>query len=177
MSDYFLGQIMLTGFGFAQRGFAQCNGQIMPISQNQALFSLLGVYYGGNGVSTFGLPDLRGRTPVGAGSSVDPVWQPSPYPIGQPLGVENVALNVNMLPSHVHSINATTTAGKERNPTNSVYGAPPNGAIYGNASSGATVLGATQIQAAGGNQPHPNMQPFRVINFNIALSGVFPTRG
>ncbi|GLQ45168.1 microcystin dependent protein [Dyella lipolytica] len=176
MSEYFIGQIMLTGFNFAQRGFALCNGQTLPINQNAALFSLIGTYYGGNGVSTFCLPDLRGRTPMGAGNSVDPGWQPPGYQIGQQFGVENVVLDPTTLPQHAHIINATTVAGKDRNPTNTIYGVPSSESIYGNGGSGVTALAASQLQAAGGSQPHSNMQPYRVINFNIALTGVFPSR-
>jgi microcystin-dependent protein len=167
MSDYFLGQIMLSGFGFAPRAFAQCSGQLLLINQNTALFSLLGTYYGGNGVQSFGLPDLRGRTPIGAGGS---------YQIGQPSGVENVALTPGSLPTHAHLVNATTAAGKLRDPNNSVYGAPPNGQAYGSAGSGMTVLNSLQMQNAGGSQPHPNMQPFNVLTFSICIAGIYPSR-
>jgi microcystin-dependent protein len=166
MSDYFVGQIMLSGFGFAPRNFAQCSGQLMAINQNQALFSLLGTFYGGDGVRTFALPDLRGRTPVGYGKS---------YTIGESFGVENVTLLNGNMPPHQHLINATTTAGKGRNPTNAIYGAPAE-QIYGDASSGATQLNGTQMQSAGGSQPHPNMQPSNVLNFSICMFGVYPSR-
>jgi microcystin-dependent protein len=177
MSDYFLGQIMLSGFNFAPRNFAQCNGQLIPVNQNQALFSLLGTIYGGNGVSNFQLPDLRGRTPVGFGSSSDPSWQPSPYAIGSVFGVEAVTLTAGSLPQHTHAINATTAPGKGRDAPNAIYGAPPNEQIYANANSGATLLNSLQMQNAGGNQPHPNMQPFNVLNFSICTSGMYPSRG
>lgn len=167
MSDYFMGQIMLSGFGFAPRNFAMCNGQLIGISQNTALFSLLGTYYGGDGVRTFGLPDLRGRTPMGFGSS---------YAIGDNFGVESVTLNSSQCPPHTHAINATTTAGAARNPSGSIFGAPPNGQAYGSASSGVTPLNAQQMQNAGGSQPHPNLQPFNVLNFSICTSGIYPSR-
>src|SRR5579859_6633653 len=121
MSDYFLGQIMLTGFGFAPRGFALCNGQLMSISQNTALFSLLGTFYGGNGTTTFGLPDLRGRTPVGYGTSVDGGWQPSPYNIGQPFGTEAVTLLQSQMPAHNHLLGAITQNGAVRDPDTALY--------------------------------------------------------
>ncbi|GLQ86468.1 phage tail protein [Dyella flagellata] len=177
MSDYYLGQIMLTGFGFPPRGFAQCNGQLLPINQNTALFALLGTQYGGNGTVTFALPDLRGRTPVGAGTSADGSWQPAPYVIGEPLGVESVTLLTANLPAHNHSVATSTQNGTTRNPTNSVYGAFANEAIYASAASGLSPLNPAQVQPAGGNQPHNNMQPYLAINFNIALIGIFPARG
>lgn len=176
MSEYFLGQIMLTGFGFAPRYFAQCNGQLLPINQNQALFSLLGTQFGGNGQTNFQLPDLRGRTPVGAGPSIDPAWQPAPYTQAAMFGVENVSLVQAQMPSHQHTVAATTTSGTVRVPTNALYGGVSGESIYGNAGSNAVPLNPTLIQPTGSNTPHQNMQPYRVINFNIALSGVFPSR-
>ncbi|OOG50914.1 tail fiber protein [Rhodanobacter sp. C01] len=175
MSEFYIGQIMLTGFGFAPRGFAQCNGQTMSIQQNQALFSLIGITYGGNGIQTFMLPNLQGRTPTGAGSSVDPGWQPTTYPIGQMSGVENVTLLTGNMPAHAHTATATTQTGTLRNPTNAVY-ASASESLYGPATANQVALNPAQIGMTGGNLPHPNMQPFRVINFNIALSGIFPSR-
>jgi microcystin-dependent protein len=166
MADYFLGQIMLSGFNFAPKNFAQCNGQLLPIVQNQALFSLLGTLYGGNGSTTFQLPNLMGRTPVGAGNT---------YPIGMAFGVESVTLNNTTMPLHTHPIAATTTAGKGRNPTNSIYGAASE-QIYGNASSGATPLYSQQMQNAGNSQPHQNMQPYNVLNFSMCIAGIYPSR-
>lgn len=175
MSDYYLGQIMLSGFTFAPRNFAFCNGQLLSIQQNAALFSVLGTYYGGDGRATFQLPDLRGRTPVGAGGSADVNWQPAPYAIGESFGSEAVTLTSNEMPRHTHLINAATTAGAVRDPKNSLYG-KPNENIYAGASSGLTPLNAAQMKNTGGNQPHPNMQPFNVLTFNICLSGVYPSR-
>jgi len=168
MSDYFIGQIMLSGFNFAPRGFAMCNGQLMPINQYQVVFALLGTMYGGNGVTTFQLPDLRGRTPVGAGNN---------YGVGSSFGAESVAISAAQLPAHTHAINATTTAGALRDPANSIYGAPPSGQAYASASSGATQLAQQQMQNAGGSQPHSNLQPYNVLNFSICLAGIFPSRG
>ncbi|HEX4853077.1 phage tail protein [Arenimonas sp.] len=175
MSEKFIGQIMMAGFGFAPRFMAQCNGQLLPIAQNQALFSLLGTQYGGNGTTNFALPDLRGRTPIGYASSVDPSWQPPSVQIGQAAGVENVTLLSTNLPAHTHSAMASTSAGATRNPRNAVYGtttvplhAPSSGAVV--------PLNPQTLAPAGGNQPHPNMQPYGVINFCIALSGIFPSR-
>jgi len=180
VSEYYLGQIMLTGFTYAPKFFAQCNGQLMPIPQNQALFSLIGTIYGGDGVRTFALPDLRGRTPMGQGNS--PMG--GNYPIGAVGGVEQVTLSLAQLPQHTHMFAATTTAGAVTIPTASgTYATAtiPDGAgtenIYASPSAGADVpLLAGAVTQTGGNQPHNNMQPFRVINFNIALSGIFPSR-
>jgi len=171
MSTTYLGQIMLTGFGFAPRGMANCNGQLLPISQQQALFSLLGTTYGGNGVTNFSLPDLRSRTPIGAGGNG------STYDIGQVGGVENVTLLPNQIPPHVHTANYTSTAGTARNPALGLYGQTATGhPIYANASGTAVPLNPGVITGGGGNLPHSNMQPYTVLNFCIALSGVFPSR-
>jgi microcystin-dependent protein len=169
MSEYFIGQIMLTGFNFPQRGFAFCNGQLLPISQNQALFSLLGVQYGGNGQTNFALPDLRGRTPVGAGG-------PSNYVQGTVFGVENVSLLQNQIPPHSHTLNATNQTGTVRNPSNSIYGTSSGESLYGTADNAPIPLAANQVQSTGSGAPHSNMQPSLTINFNIALTGIFPSR-
>lgn len=177
--ENFIGQIMLTGFGFAQKGFAMCNGQLLAIAQNQALFSLIGTTYGGNGVSNFQLPDLRGRTPNGRGNSM---WGET-YNIGQSAGSETVTLSLGQLPQHTHFFSATTRPGAVQNPSaapgsyaqaivgtgvENIYAAPGAGAMV--------PLLPASISTVGGSQPHPNMQPFDVINFNIALQGAFPSR-
>ncbi|MFJ6328436.1 MULTISPECIES: phage tail protein [unclassified Rhizobium] len=175
MSEVFLGQIMLAGFQFAPRGFALCNGQLLAINQNQALFSLLGTYYGGDGIRTFGLPNMQGRTPVGFGSSVDGSWQPSPYNIGDPGGVENVTLLPQQLPQHSHLATGTTNSGTARNPANALYGTNTTN-IYGASAGAQVVMSSDTVSPAGGNQPHANVQPYDVINFCIALQGAFPSR-
>lgn len=180
MSEFFIGQIMMAGFSFTPRYFAQCNGQLLPINQNQALFSLLGTQYGGNGTTNFALPDLRSRTPLGYASSVDPGWQPPSVQIGQAGGVENVTLLGNNLPTHNHSMNASTASGDNRNAGSRVFatststGTPPD--LYAS-SAGATVQqNPASVSTAGGSQPHPNIQPYTTINFCIALQGLFPSR-
>lgn len=175
MSQFFIGQVMMAGFDFAPRFWALCNGQLLPINQNQALFSLLGTQYGGNGTTNFALPDLRSRTPIGYASSVDPSWQPPSVQIGQASGVENVTLLSTNLPSHAHTLAATSNNGTTRNPNNATYAA--SGVSLFGPSSGAQVpLNAATVAPSGGNQPHPNLQPYSVINFCIALSGIFPSR-
>ncbi len=178
MSDYFMGQVMMTGFPFAQRGFAQCNGALMSVAQNSALFSLLGNVYGGDGRTTFGLPDLRGRTPIGGGFvSFDAGWQPPATPLGAIGGVETVTLNASQNGPHTHGFAATqeeaTAAFLEGDQllaqtTNraTLYGVPTN----------LVPLGGGPSSPTGSGAPHPNMQPFSVINFNIALNGIFPSR-
>ena len=175
MADVYLGQIMMGGFNFAPRGFAACNGQLLPVAQNQALFALLGTYYGGNGSTTFALPNLQGSTPVGAGASVDAAWQPAPYPIGTRAGTETVTLTLNEIPPHTHAANTVTTPGTSKNPTNTLFGGSGAESIYGSAGPQVTLSPQT-LGLTGGNQAHNNMQPFSVINFNIALSGIFPSR-
>jgi microcystin-dependent protein len=175
MSEFFIGQIMMAGFNFAPKSWAMCNGQLLPIAQNQALFSLLGTQYGGNGVTNFALPDLRSRTPVGYAPSVDPGWQPSAGQIGQAAGAESVTLLTNNLPSHIHSANATTATGTARSPSNTIY-ADTSAALHGPASGSLVPLNPSTLAPAGGSQPHSNLQPYTTINFCIALSGVFPSR-
>jgi len=175
MSEFFIGQVMMAGFSFAPRFFAQCNGQLLPINQNQALFSLLGTQYGGNGTTNFALPDLRSRTPIGYASSVDPSWQPPSVQIGQAAGVENVTLLSTNLPAHVHSANGSTTNGTTRNPNNGIY-ASTTVPLHAAATGALVPLNPATVLPVGGNQPHPNLQPYTVINFCIALSGIFPSR-
>lgn len=173
MTEVFLGQIMLTGFQFAPKGFALCNGQLLPITQNQALFSLLGTMYGGNGTTNFALPNMQSRTPVGAGNSADPSWDPTPYQQGEIGGVESVTLLSTQIPPHNHTVNGTTAAGAARNPTGGLYGTNST-SIFGPANGPLVPLQG--VGPGGGNQPHPNLQPYSVINFVIALVGVYPSR-
>ncbi|SDQ85235.1 tail fiber protein [Pseudoxanthomonas sp. CF125] len=175
MTEVFLGQIMLTGFAFAPKGFALCNGQLLSISQNQALFSLLGTTYGGNGQTTFALPNMQGRTPVAFGTSADPGWQPTAYQLGETGGAENVTVLTTQLPLHNHQCSGTTATGSQRNPTNALYGTN-TAALYAPANGAQVPLSPQSIAPAGGTQPHPNMQPFDVINYCIALAGIFPSR-
>jgi len=180
MSEFFIGQIMLAGFQFAPKYFGQCNGQLLPINQNQALFSLLGTQYGGNGTTNFALPDLRGRTPVGYASSVDPGWQPPGVQIGQVGGTENVTLLPGNLPAHSHAMAASSADGSSRLPGNRLYANSINAAaalpLYAPAGGPQVAMGAGTVAPSGQNQPHPNLQPYTALNFCIALSGIFPSR-
>lgn len=177
MSDYFIGQVMMTGFNYAQKNFLQCNGTLLPIQQNQALFSLLGTIYGGNGVNNFALPDLRGRTPVGGLVSSDPSWSPPNVPLGTAAGSEAVTLLAMNLPAHTHLVTATSANGSDAanngNQTFATLGGTT--ALYGPADA-LVPLTASPTGQTGGNAAHSNMQPYEVINFNICQYGVFPSR-
>jgi len=174
MSEPYLGQIYLVGYNFTQRGFAICTGQIMSIAQNSALYSLLGTYYGGDGVSTFGLPDLRGRTPIGMGHGSGL----TPREIGQRSGSETNTLTVSEMPAHSHT---ATLHGESGTPT----GTNPSGMmlalanIYtspGAAPDRAMAQESITVSQTGGNTPVNNMQPYLVLNYQIALQGVYPSR-
>jgi microcystin-dependent protein len=168
MSEPFLGQIILVPYNFAPRGWAFCSGQILPISQNTALFSLLGTTYGGNGQTTFALPDLRGRVAVSAGQGPGL----SDYSLGEVDGVENVALTTNQMPMHNHGLNATLSDPSTQKPS-SAYLA--NGNAY-SASGPDTVMGPQAVALTGGSQPHENRPPLLCLNYCIALEGIFPSR-
>jgi microcystin-dependent protein len=170
MSEFFIGQIMPAGFNFAPKYWALCNGQMLPIAQNQALFSLLGVMYGGDGRVTFALPDLRSRTPMGVNVSY--------YPQGAVGGTETVTLLDSNLPQHTHQLLGSTQTGTSRAAANNVHAtlAATAAAPYYTPASALTVLTAQNLSPSGGSQPHPNIQPYNVVNFCIALQGIFPSR-
>ncbi|RYG86184.1 MAG: phage tail protein [Alphaproteobacteria bacterium] len=179
MSQFYVGQIMMTGFGFAQKYFAQCNGQILGINQNQALFSLLGTVYGGDGSTTFALPDLRSRTPIGGIQSVDGGWNPPRTQMGQIAGSENVTLNVTQMPAHNHMVGVNSAAATNpslRGDGLTLATAEPNTNLPYGPGAQPAILSPQTCGMAGGNQPHPNLQPYTAINFNIALQGIFPSR-
>src|SRR5271165_3262035 len=176
----FLGQITLFPFNFAPVGWALCEGQLLPISQYTALFSLLGTYFGGNGISTFALPDLRGRAPIGQGQGPSL----SSYPIGSQQGVETVALSSSQSPAHSHAFQAFAVAGTANAPSG-VLPAEGHGTGRGGAAvntyaplqtATAVTLAAGQIGVSGGNQPHNNLQPYLALNWCIALRGIYPSR-
>lgn len=180
MSQPFIGQIRMWGFDFTPRGYAQCSGQLLPIAQNQALFSLLGTTYGGNGQTTFALPNLRGRTPVGSASSVDAGWQPPQTQLGEVSGVESVTLLQSNLPVHNHTAQASSNTGNNRIPSNRVYATSTHPVtalpLYAPSSGPLVSMSPQSVNPTGGSQPHSNMQPYLTINFCIALQGIFPSR-
>ena len=169
MSEPFLAEIRMVGFNFAPRGWAFCDGQILPIQQNQTLYSLLGTTYGGDGRTSFALPDLRGRTPIHVGAS-----NGTSHLLGSKSGEETVTLTEAEMPSHTHTLNATNTAGNSDQPENHVY-AQASGNVYG-AFGTANNLATESVSNAGGGQAHNNMQPYLAVNFCIALQGLFPSR-
>lgn len=173
----FLGQIQSFGFGFAPVGWALCNGQILSISQNTALFSLLGTYYGGDGTTTFALPDFRGRIPVSMGQG----GGLSNYNIGEQTGTESVTLNLNQMPMHNHMMLASSAAGNQSNPIGNMPATlqPPLGAFWvppDKTAAPAVAMDANAISYVGGSLPHENRMPALAISFIIALKGVFPSR-
>ena len=173
MADPFVGQITLFPYNFAPVGWAFCAGQLLPISQNTALFSLLGTFYGGNGQSTFGLPDLRGRAAlgIGQGSGLQPYIQ------GQLGGVESVTLTAGQFASHTHALQAAATATTPTPGSGVVLGTPAAATpIYATAGTPATLAGSAVSLAAGGNVAHENRQPSAAINYIIALEGIFPSQ-
>jgi len=182
MSDYYLGEIRVFPFDWAPANWALCAGQSMSVSQNQALAALLGTFYGGDGKTTFNLPDLRGRTPVGAGPGAEGI----PYKIGDKAGSETVTLTATQMASHTHYIAVSTQPGTTNDNTDAFWGqAEPvvgkSVTMYGPppATPAATVtLDATGITVmpTGGNQPHSNIQPFLTLNYCIAIRGIFPQR-
>lgn len=179
MADPFLGEIRMVGFNFAPVGWALCNGQTLSISAYSALFALLGTTYGGNGTSTFQLPDLQGRVPIHQGTGAGLTT----YVIGENGGTENVTLLTNNLPAHNHLMNVNSNAGNVISPVGSILAAGNNGDTRNpqtfpdfTQAAGNGTLAVTAIQNTGGNVPHQNIQPYLCVNFIIALSGIFPSR-
>jgi len=176
MSEPYLGEIRLFAGNFAPRGWALCNGQLLAISQNTALFSILGTQYGGNGTTTFSLPDLRGRIPVNQGQGPGL----SPYTVGEQIGTENVTLLSTQMPAHTHLISATTAQADLGSPAGAILAAPVDST--GNPSAGYTKTAANTQMAqnavgiAGGSQPFSIIQPILAVTFIIALQGIFPSR-
>ena len=169
MSDPFVAEIRIFPFNFPPKGWAFCDGQLMPLSQNTALFSLLGTTYGGDGKSTFALPDLQGSAPMqpGQGQGL------SLRDLGEMSGVESITLLVSEIPLHTHTYSATEEASNENNVANN---APGNGVGMYAAPNNLTPMAFQALAPAGGGLPHNNMQPYLTLNFCIALQGVFPPR-
>lgn len=166
----FIGQILLVPYNFAPAGWAFCQGQTMSIAQYATLFSLLGTNYGGNGSTTFNLPDLRGRVPIGSGQGAGL----QPYTLGQADGEENVTLITNQMPIHNHLIQAVDDDPNSGTPSNS-YLANTSPSSYSTAAP-SILMAPPMVGAAGGNLPHPNLQPYLTLNYIIALVGIFPSR-
>jgi len=167
MSEPFLSEIKIVSFNFAPKGWALCNGQFLPINQNQALFSLLGTTYGGNGQTTFALPNLRGQVPIHMGNG---------HTLGEQAGTTSVTVNIQQLPTHVHSLQASKSTADTDTPSNTTLlgGSAPNDLYTGPAA--LVSLIPSTVTNVGGSQPHNNMMPYLVLNFIIALQGIFPSQ-
>ncbi|MDE2595703.1 MAG: phage tail protein [Sphingomonadales bacterium] len=168
MTTPFVGEIKMVAFNFPPKGWAFCDGQLLPISQNQALFSLVGTFYGGNGTTNFALPDMRSRVPV---------HQAAAYPIGAGGGVENVTLQSTQMPQHTHPLNGTSGTATKRPPAGKTFAADTaSQADFYTAPANLLALNPQSVTTAGSNQPHSNLQPYLAIGFCIALQGMFPSR-
>jgi len=165
MSDPFLGEIKIISWNYVPQGWAFCNGQQLPINQNQALFALLGTTYGGNGQTTFALPNLRGQVPIHVGNG---------HTLGEKAGSTSVTITAQQMPTHTHAMMGSGTQGDTPVPTNTVLAATPAN-IYAPPAS-LTTLNPVNVTSVGGSQPHNNMMPYLVLNFIIALQGIFPSR-
>jgi len=163
MAEPFLGEIRIFSFGFPPKGWAMCNGQIMSISQNTALFSLLGTFYGGNGTTTFALPNLQARTPIYVGNGLI---------LGEVGGESAHTLSIEEIPFHTHLLTASSAPADQNVTAGTVWAKAPG--AYD--STLGPAMSAAEVASTGGNQPHNNMQPYLVLNFCIALIGIFPTR-
>jgi microcystin-dependent protein len=168
MSEPFLGELRIVGYNFAPRGWAMCNGQLLAINQNAALFSILGTTYGGNGQTNFALPNFQGRAPIHVANG---------FALGQTGGEQNHTLSINEIPQHTHSVNGSSGNGNRLTAAGNTWAVEGSNTtfIYSNGSQDAH-MAPSAIANNGGNQPHSNMQPFLVLNFIIALQGIFPSR-
>jgi microcystin-dependent protein len=173
MVQPYVGEVRMFGGSFAPAGWAFCNGQSLSVSEYQALFALIGTTYGGNGTTTFDLPNLQGRLCVGMGQGPGL----SNYAIGQAAGAETVTLNATQMPMHTHALNATTTGATLGTPANNLTGKAPSGRMYAGAPGQTTGnLNVNSCSFAGGNQPHNNLMPSLCVSFIIALFGVYPSQ-
>ena len=167
MPEPYVGEIRMFAGNFAPAGWALCAGQLMPISENEVLFNLIGTTYGGDGQETFAVPDLQGRVPIHQGNS---------HTIGEKAGVETVTLTTQQIPQHSHTANCRAADSNSGTPQNTIWAKnQTNQTIYSNVAP-ATNMNATALMQSGGSQPHENMMPFLTINFIISLFGVFPTQ-
>jgi len=174
MSEPFVGEIRMFAGNFAPRGWAFCDGQLLAVSQNDALFSLLGTIYGGDGRTTFGLPELRGRIPIHAGSGPGL----TPRALGSKSGGESETVTANQLSTHNHQFRAVTEAGIDTSPANDTMAPVAAGNLYRTPASGLPLvsLDANSAQAAGGSGSHSNLMPTLAVHFIIALFGIYPSR-
>jgi microcystin-dependent protein len=176
MSDQYLGEVRMFGGNFAPRGWALCDGRLLSIAQYSTLYALLGTIYGGDGTTTFALPDMRGRVPIhqGQGNGL------TSRTIGEKAGTENVTLLVTQIPQHNHAAMASPDAGSQPGPANNVPATPQGAAEFyvvpGTSGIVPAAMAASSIATDGGSQPHPNIMPSLCVSFIIALAGIFPSR-
>lgn len=169
--DPYVGQIFLVGFNFAPQNFAFCDGSLLPISGNEVLFALIGTTYGGDGQTTFALPDLRGRVAIHMGANPS---TGSTYVIGQSGGVEQVTLTLNQIPAHNHTVYGTTALANSVSPGNALWASQSR--FYPYSGTPDTALNTAAVSATGGTQSHDNMSPYLVMNYIISLYGIFPSQ-
>ncbi|MBC8162710.1 MAG: phage tail protein [Roseiflexaceae bacterium] len=170
MGTHYVGEILIFAGNFAPAGWMLCEGQLLPISENETLFQLIGTTYGGDGQSTFALPDLRGRLPLHMGTGPNSVT----YIIGEAAGVESVTLTTQQLPSHTHGVVATTALATSALPVGRVLAEGSGPTLY-YADVPTVALAATAVGSVGGSQPHTNLQPYLCLNFIISLFGIYPS--
>lgn len=173
MSNPFVAEIRMFPFNFAPRGWALCNGQLLPISQNTALFSLLGTTYGGNGQSNFALPNLQGSVPMHPGQGPGL----SLHDLGETGGSDSVILLEAEMPSHTHALMASNQPGEDPQAAGEAFARSLGASLYQASNAGIAPMSPNAIAPAGGNQPHNNLQPYLTLNFCIAMQGVYPSRG
>lgn len=167
MSECFIGEIRMFSGNYAPQGWEMCNGQLLPISQNQVLYTLLGITYGGDGITTFALPDLRGRVPIHKSTA---------YPLGAKAGTETVTLTPGQMPSHTHAAAAQSAVGTATSPSNAYWAATTTTNIYTNTNTGLVAMAPNSVSMAGGSLPHDNMMPYLGISFIISTQGIFPSQ-
>jgi microcystin-dependent protein len=166
VADPYVGEIRMFGGNFAPAGWAFCNGALLPISEYETLFNLIGTTYGGDGQNTFALPNLQGRVPVHQGSN---------FTLGMLAGAETVTLNTNQMPLHSHAFEASTNPGAQTNPAGNALATIAAGSAYVESAATAALASGSITPSAGGNQPHTNMQPFLCVSFIISLFGIYPS--
>ena len=167
MADPFVGEIRMFGGNFAPQGWAFCNGQLLPISEYEVLFNLVGTTYGGDGQSTFALPNLQGRVPVHQGAN---------FVMGQPAGAETVPLTVNQMPQHSHMLLASSNAGTQTNPPGNALATIVAGSAYLEGAASVALASGSVSPAPGGGQPHNNLQPYLCVSFIVSLFGIYPSQ-
>jgi microcystin-dependent protein len=170
MGEPYVGEIRMFAGNFAPAGWMLCEGQLLPISENETLFNLIGTTYGGDGQETFALPNMQGRFPIHFGTGGG-----STYQLGEAAGTEQVTLTINQIPAHNHPVTATSTNGGQSTPVNNIFAAVQSGNQMYNDQAPNGTMNALAVNGAGGSQPHENVSPYLCVNFIISLFGVFPT--